>query len=270
MYAQPIRSSDNPRYKAARRLLSSRGRRQQERIAIFGVREVMRALRADVAIDEVFFCRELLNREQLIEVEQQLSSSAAPVWEIPKQLIEALEYGERREGLFVVAKRPSTELAGLQLPQRCLVVVLESAEKPGNVGAVARTAVAAGADALILAEPISDLYHPNCIRASLGCIFAIRAATGSSAEVRDWLVAQGISIAAARTDAATIYTAVDFRSSTAIVLGSESSGLSDAWDGPGIVASQLPMSESADSLNVSVTAAVLLYEAVRQRSVQSG
>jgi TrmH family RNA methyltransferase len=266
MRSQLIQSTDNPRYKAARRLLHSRGRRQQERIAVFGVREALRAIRTGIVIDEIFLCRELLRPEQLIELDRHFVDRTTPVWEIPKHLIESLEYGERHQGLLLIAKRPATDLSRLRLPPQCLVVVLEAAEKPGNIGAVARTAVAAGADTLILASPVSDLFHPNSIRASMGSVFSLQTAIGSSLDVRDWLSSQGVSIVAARTDARQTYTSVDLRPPTAIVLGSESLGLSDLWSVASVRAARLPMSGDADSLNVSVTAAVLLYEANRQRS----
>ncbi len=145
------------------------------------------------------------------------------------------------------------------------MVVLEGVEKPGNLGAVLRSADGAGADAVVAADPRTDLFNPNAVRASLGTIFAVPLAAGASPEVRDTLLAAGIRLVIARVDAAAPYTDVDLTGGIAIVLGSEAEGLGAAWDHPAVTAVRLPMLGVADSLNVSTAAAVLLYEARRQR-----
>ena len=264
---KPIHSSDNPKFKAALKLLSSRGRQKQDRIAIFGVREVQCAVQAGIRLDEAFICRDDLSPEQWAFAEQLILSPTTPIWELPASLFRKLAYGERSDGLLAIASRPAVDLDRLRLSRQSLVVVLEAVEKPGNIGAVARSADAVGADALILADPRSDLFHPNCIRASMGCVFSLQTAVGSSPEIREWLQQNELVIIAARTDALQFYTQVDFRSATAIVLGSEASGLSDFWRGPGVMDVRLPMKGAADSLNVSVTAAVLMFEVARQRSM---
>jgi TrmH family RNA methyltransferase len=147
------------------------------------------------------------------------------------------------------------------------VAVLEGVEKPGNVGAVLRSADAAGVSAVILADPRTDLYNPNAIRASLGTIFTMPVCEAASGDVLARLREHECMILAARVDGAVPYTEVDYRRPTAIVLGSEAAGLSPIWTGDDIRAVRLPMRGVADSLNVSVTAAVLFYEALRQRSV---
>jgi TrmH family RNA methyltransferase len=164
-----------------------------------------------------------------------------------------------------VAVRPDLALAGLDLPTDPLVVVVEAGEKPGNLGAIARSADGAGAHALVLADPRTDPYNPNAIRASLGTIFSLPVAAASGVETLGWLREVGARIVVARVDGDETYTDVDLRGPLAIVLGSEAEGLSDAWVGPGVVAVRLPMLGVADSLNVSVAAGVLLYEARRQR-----
>jgi RNA methyltransferase, TrmH family len=247
-------------------LLSNRGRQKQDRIAVFGVREARCAVEAGTEVDEVFICRDALSPDQMAFADRYFEVASSPIWELPKSLFEKLAYGERKDGLLVIAKRPALGLDHVRLPPNSLVVVLESVEKPGNIGAVARSADAVGANALILADPVCDLFHPNCIRASLGCIFALQTAVASSEEVRHWLANQGLAIIAARTDAQQLYTQVDLRPATSIVLGSEAAGLSDAWRGREIHGVRLPMQGSADSLNVSATAAVIMFEAARQRS----
>jgi TrmH family RNA methyltransferase len=153
------------------------------------------------------------------------------------------------------------------LPDCPLVGVLEGAEKPGNVGAVLRSADGAGLSALIVADGGTDLFNPNAIRASLGTIFTVPVATATTAETIDWLTGHGLAVYAARVDGSVPYTVADFRRPAAIVLGSEAEGLTAAWAGDWLTAVRLPMQGAADSLNVSATAAVLFYEALRQRGL---
>ncbi len=181
-------------------------------------------------------------------------------------MFEKLAFGARAEGVVAVAATPQASLADLVLRENDLVVVLEGVEKPGNVGAVLRSADATGAGAVIVADGRTDLFNPNAIRASLGTIFTVPVAEASSRETLEWLRRRGFSILAARVDGSVVYTEADFKGAAAIVLGSEADGLTDVWSGEGIEALRLPMLGVADSLNVSVTAAVVLYEAVRQRS----
>jgi TrmH family RNA methyltransferase len=143
--------------------------------------------------------------------------------------------------------------------------VVEGVEKPGNLGAILRSADGAGLDAVVAADPRTDLYNPNAIRASLGTIFSLPLATASSAETLAWLRAHGIRTVVARVDATLLHTEADLRGPLAIVLGSEALGLTEAWSGPGVVAVRVPMLGVADSLNVAAAAAVLFYEARRQR-----
>ena len=147
-----------------------------------------------------------------------------------------------------------------------LIVVVESVEKPGNLGAIVRTADGAGADAVIAADPLTDLFNPSAIRASLGTIFGLPIAAASTAATLAWLAAKGIRPIATRVDAPQFYTEVDLRGPVAIVLGSEAGGLSDAWNDANVDSVGIPMLGAADSLNVSAAAAILLYEARRQRS----
>ena len=149
-------------------------------------------------------------------------------------------------------------------------MVVEGVEKPGNLGAILRSADGAGADALIAADPRTDLFNPNAIRASLGTVFTVPVAAATTSEVMAWLRARGIGLVVARVDGATVHTAADLAGPVAIVLGSEAHGLTGTWDGPDVRAVRLPMLGSADSLNVSAAAAVLLYEARRQRDAALG
>jgi TrmH family RNA methyltransferase len=169
--------------------------------------------------------------------------------------------------VVAVVRSPSATLETLvaSLPPDPLVVVVEAVEKPGNLGAILRTADGAGADAVIAADARTDLFNPNAIRASLGTIFALPVAAGPSSEVLEQLAARGVRLVAARVDTEGTYMDADFRGPLALVLGSEAEGLGSAWDDPRVEPVRIPMRGAADSLNVSVAAAVLLYEAVRQR-----
>jgi TrmH family RNA methyltransferase len=161
---------------------------------------------------------------------------------------------------------PNHGLDALDVGPDPLVVVLEGVEKPGNLGAVLRSADAAGGDAVIVADPRTDLFNPNAIRASLGTMFTVPVAAGSSAQVRAWLDERGIAVVAARVGSILPYTDADLRGPVALVLGSEADGLTEAWTGDAVMPISLPMHGVGDSLNVSITAAVLLYEARRQRA----
>jgi TrmH family RNA methyltransferase len=185
---------------------------------------------------------------------------------VPGSIFGKLAFGQRTEGVLGVAEMPKATLDRLLLPDLPLVAVLEGVEKPGNLGAVLRSADAAGVSALVAADARTDLYNPNAIRASLGTIFSLPVASATTQETLAWLRDRGLAVFASRVDGSVPYTEADFRHAAAIVLGSEAEGLSPAWSGPGVTAIRLPMCGAADSLNVSTAAAVLFYEALRQRS----
>ena len=176
-------------------------------------------------------------------------------------------FGDRSDGVVAVVEAPVTALEDIELAADGLVVVVEGVEKPGNLGAILRSADGAGATALIAAEPGTDLFNPNAIRASLGTIFAIPVVSAGSAETLAWLIERGVRPFATVVDATTAYTDADLTGAVAVVLGSEAGGLGPTWDDPAVLAISIPMAGIADSLNVSVAAAIVLYEAVRQRRV---
>jgi TrmH family RNA methyltransferase len=260
-----LTSPKNPRVRAATSLRDRRERDETGMTIVDGARELGRALAGGASVLEVFVAESLLDDEGRAVVAE-ASRAGAAIQRATAGILDRLAYGDRSDGLVAVVRIPELALDSLQLPADALVVVLEGVEKPGNLGAVLRTADAAGADAVIAADPRTDLFNPNAIRASLGTIFAVPLASGSSTEVRAWLAACGLSIVAARVGAPTGYTHTDLRGPVAIVLGSEAAGLTATWDGEGVQTVSLPMLGVADSLNVSITAAVLLYEARRQRS----
>jgi TrmH family RNA methyltransferase len=262
-----ISSVHNPRVKDAIRLRDRRHREKQGRILIDGLREVDRAVDAGVKVVETFVYRPACENQEAQSLLAKLAGRDVELLDVNQPVFEKLAYGERLEGLLAVALTPQATLDYLRLPQNPLVAVLEGVEKPGNVGAVARTADGAGLSALVVADPRTDLFNPNTIRASLGTIFSLPVAAATAGEIIAWLEAKELAIYAARVDGSVLYTEVDYRRPAAIVLGSEAEGLTAAWSGSGIQAIRLPMLGAADSLNVSTTAAVLFYEALRQRSL---
>jgi TrmH family RNA methyltransferase len=262
-----ITSAANPRIRAAAALRDRRARDEAGLTIVDGGREIRRALAAGVVVEEAFICEALVRTDDARAAVRALESAGTRTWETSESAFAKVAFGERAEGVVAVVRVPSTELDALRLPENPLVVVLESVEKPGNLGAVLRSADGAGADALILADPRTDVFNPNAIRASAGTAFTVPIATGSVDEVRTWLRKHGLRIVATRVDAATEPWNADLRGPVAIALGSEANGLTAAWstgDG-GATAVRLPMLGVGDSLNVSVAAAVVLYEARRQR-----
>lgn len=262
--AEQITSPHNPRVKEAIKLRIGRRRTRQGRILIDGWREVQRALQAGVEVSEVFACpasKDAMGEESLAAWEE----AGVRVFRVSANVFSRMAYGDREQGVVAVARTPQHSLDAIAPPEDALVIVLEGVEKPGNVGAVARTADAVGAAAVIVADGATDLYNPNAIRASLGTIFTLPVCAAGSLETLAWLRQRRFQIVATRVDGAIAYSQVSYLAPTAIVLGSEAEGLSEVWRGPDVTAVSLPMKGIADSLNVSTTAAVVLYEALRQR-----
>jgi TrmH family RNA methyltransferase len=261
-----ITSTANPRVKSAAKLRNSAQRAEQERFMINGVREIGRALDGGFVIQEFFVCPEECGSAECRQLLKRLKQTKAAEFEVSTSVYSILAYGSRMEGVLAVAEIPTRGLESLRLPSNPLVTVLEGVEKPGNVGAVVRSADGGGVSAVIVAGSGSDLYNPNAVRASLGTIFTLPVFAAISEESLKWLRQQKVRMFAARVDGAVDYTACDFAGPCAFILGSEAEGLSDVWRGDDITSIRLPMRGTADSLNVSATAAVLFYEALRQRS----
>jgi TrmH family RNA methyltransferase len=259
-----ITSTKNPRVVAAAGLRERRCRDAAGLTIVDGARELARALAGGARVVEVFADEDRLSAEGQDAVEAARTAGAVVV-PVGGPVIDKLAFGDRSEGLVATVAIPDLSLGALRLPPDPLVVVIEGVEKPGNLGAVLRSADGAGADAAIAADPLADLFNPNAIRASLGTIFTVPVASGSSADVRAHLAAAGVRIVAAWVEGSVPYAEVDLTGPVALVLGSEADGLTSAWAGEGVTAVRLPMLGVADSLNVSIAAAVLLYEARRQR-----
>jgi TrmH family RNA methyltransferase len=264
MSAPPITSLTNPRVKAAVRLRDRAERDLTGLTIVDGAREILRALDAGVQVEQAFVAPELLRSPDGHAVAERLRHRSTTL-QVSPNVLARVAFGQRSDGVVAVVATPTGSLGDIVLPNDPLVVVAEGVEKPGNLGAVIRSADGAGASAVIAADPVTDLFNPNAIRASLGTIFALPVVAASTTATLEWLGVHGIKPIAARVDAARPYTELDLRGPLAIVLGSEAGGLSAAWDDPRVVPVAIPMHGIADSLNVSIAAAVLLYEARRQR-----
>jgi TrmH family RNA methyltransferase len=273
--AAAIDSPANPRLKSALRLRERREREATGLTLVDGAREALRAIEAGAVVESAFVCPALLASTEARRVAEMLHrdfgapNSSMDYVEVSERAFERLAYGDRADGVVLVVRAPRIELADLQVRAEPLVVVTEDIEKPGNVGAILRSADAVAADAVIVVGG-TDLFNPNVIRASIGTVFSMPLATAIAAEAAAWLRARGIRIVASRVDAPRLHVEADLRGPVAIVLGSEATGLSDEWRAPDVEAIRLPMAGTADSLNVSAAAAVLLYEAWRQRHAAVG
>lgn len=261
----PITSRQNPRIKQAAALRNRKQRDATGRTLIDGPRETLRAIAADVTIEQAFICPRFCHNEEATEAIAQLQAKEAELFEVTPEVFDRLAYGDRQDGIVCVAVTQLRTLAELKLPERPLIAVIEGVEKPGNLGAILRTADGAGVDAIVVCDPVIDLFSPNVIRASVGTIFKPNVVVAGVEETQAWLEELGVAIYAAKPDAGLDCYAAKMSSGTAIVLGNEASGLTTAWDVEGVIAVNLPMHGIADSLNVSATAAILFYEARRQR-----
>ena len=264
---QHISSRQNERVKATVKLRTSRERTRQGMFVIDGARPISRAIQSGISISVGFLCEELINSAERQQAATQLREAASECVTVTLEVYAKLAFGDNDDGLVAVAETPERGIDSLRLPERPLIAVLEGLEKPGNIGAILRTADAAGLGAVIIADAATDLFNPNTIRASMGTVFAGNVRAASSAEVLARLKELDLPIVATRVDATQLYSEVDYRAGAAIVLGSEAEGLSPQWSGAAVQGVRLPMHGIADSLNVSATAAIMFYEALRQRSL---
>ena len=260
-----VDSPHNPRIQAAAALRDRKDRIASGLTLVDGARECRRAIDAGVAVESAFSCASLLRSEDALAAIAALHARGIPTVEVTERAFTKLAFGDRADGLILVVRAPIAGLEDLRLGVDPLVLVTEEVEKPGNLGAILRTADAAGCEAVI-AIGGTDLFNPNVIRASVGTAFTVPLAAATADEAIAWLRVNGLRIVAARVDAALEYSAADLRGPLAIALGSEAAGLSAAWQSLDIEAVRLPMLGVADSLNVSATAAILAFEARRQRT----
>ena len=260
MFSETITSAQNPKIK---RLLAlqqkSSERRDSGLFVVEGQRELQHCIEAGHEIDTVFISEDL--PEGL-----PAGLPAARTYKVSREVYAKIAYRESTEGVIAEVKARHLALSDLKVGENPLIAVLESVEKPGNLGAVLRSADAAGVDAVIICDPLTDLYNPNLIRASIGGIFSVPCVACSSEEAIDWLKANKIQILTAQLQDSSLYYDTDMTCGTAIVIGTEATGLTDIWRKAANKHIRIPMLGITDSLNASVSAAILLFEAVRQRN----
>jgi TrmH family RNA methyltransferase len=257
-----ITSIQNPFIKSLLQLQEkAKARKQSGTFLIEGQREITLALKGGYKLDAVLFYPDLITKEAV----NQLTNNPTNLIEINKEVFEKLAYRDTTEGIIAVAKSKNLELSDLQLSANPLLLIAEAPEKPGNIGALLRTADAAKLDAVIIANPKGDLYNPNVVRSSVGCLFTNTIATGTTTEIIAFLKDKKINFYAATLQNSVDYHTQDYTKPTALVVGTEATGLSQEWRDAATQNIIIPMQGEIDSMNVSVAAAILIFEAKRQR-----
>lgn len=241
----------------------SRNRRRSGKFVIEGRREIGLALSAGYQLQQLFYNSELVPVSDF----EPLKTKTKDLIEVTPQVYQKIAYRSSTEGVLCIAKSKRHDLTHLKLSENPFILVAEAPEKPGNIGALLRTADAARVDAVIIANPKTDLYNPNIIRSSVGGVFTNQIATGSTSEIIAFLQNKNIQIFSATLQSSEVYTAQDFKKSTAIVVGTEAVGLSQEWQKHSTQNIIIPMGGKIDSMNVSVSAGILLFEVRRQREL---
>ena len=256
-----ITSAQNPYIKSLALLQEkAKARKQSGTFLMEGIREIELAIKGNYEIETVLFCIELIDKSFNLSIFQSFNKI-----EISKEVFQKLAYRDTTEGILAVAKTKSLQLTDLKLSNNPLILVVEAIEKPGNIGAMLRTADAAKLDAVIIANPKTDLYNPNIVRSSVGCLFTNQIAMGSTEEVIVFLKEKKIAFYSATLQNSTSYAAQNYTTPTALVVGTEDIGLSKPWRDEATQNIIIPMQGEIDSMNVSVAAAILIFEAKRQR-----
>ncbi len=249
----------------------AKARKQSGTFLIEGLREIELAIQGGYELETILFLPELISAKQITKFTNNhtsVSELAKQIHtiEINKEVYQKLAYRDTTEGILAVAKTKSTQLTDLKLSDNPLILIAEAPEKPGNIGALLRTADAANLDAVIIANPKSDLYNPNIVRSSVGGLFTNQIATGTTTEIIDFLQSKKINFYCATLQNATPYHKQDYTTPTALVVGTEATGLTQEWRDHATQNIVIPMQGAIDSMNVSVAAAVLIFEAKRQRN----
>lgn len=242
---------------------SSRERREQQLFVIEGARELSLALQSRYSIKSIYICRDMFSNTKYPDVLNNLPDNI--IYDISVSVFEKIAYRENTDGIVALAEPKQHSLNYLKISENPFIIILESVEKPGNLGAVLRTADAAAVDAVIICDNQTDLYNPNVIRSGVGGLFTLQTAICTSEEALEWLKTHTINIYAAELNGAIQYNKIDFTQPSAIIMGTEADGLTDFWINNANERIKIPMKGKIDSLNVSVSTAVITFEAMRQR-----
>ena len=261
-----ISSTQNPKIKHLLALQQKSSLRREEGLFVVeGRREIGHCVEVGYIIDTLFTL-DIQGQEPLDACLANLRVPSERMFTLTPNVYEKVAYRDSTEGAIAIVRSKRQSLSDLSLPQDPLIVVLESVEKPGNLGAVLRSADAAGVDAVVVCDPLTDLYNPNLIRSSIGAVFTVPVVACTSQECIAFLKSRNIKILTAQLQDSELYYATDMTCSTAIVMGTEATGLTTQWRKAADAHIRIPMLGALDSLNVSVSAAILMFEAVRQRT----
>jgi len=263
---EKITSLQNPRVK---QLVKLRDRRDRDEAGLFlveGYRQIRRALEKGIRLNELYISPDWFMGENEPALIEQAEQAGAQIFELSKDAFAKCAYRDRPDGLLAVAPQWKHSLPGLKLSPTPFLLVVESIEKPGNLGTILRSADAAGCDGVILCDAVTDIFNPNVVRASTGTLFSVPIVVAESTAVHAWLKEKGIRTAATTPHTTNIYTQTDLRGPLAIVMGSEQYGLSEFWMKGADTLVRIPMAGQADSLNVAMATIITLFEAVRQRN----
>ena len=263
-----IKSTSNPRIQEIVKLKGNHKERYNRNLFVIeGYREISRAVISGVTLKEIYYCAQLDNEERRKEI--YCLQPHVQLFEVSEAAFARIAYREGSDGLIALAVPGFLTFAEVKLTENPLILVIESVEKPGNLGAILRTADASGIDVVVVCDPLTDIYNPNVIRSSVGCVFSKQIVVCKSSEAISWLKRNQISFyAAALTEKAIIYHKPDYCKPTAFIMGTEATGLSKIWLDASDCQVIIPMRGLADSLNVSTSAAILAFEAVRQREMR--
>ena len=243
-----------------------RGRDKTGLFVLEGLREMQLALKGGYEITKVFYCADIISTGEITALFPEEDEGREGI-ELSREVYRRVAYREKTEGVLALARAKSHQLHDLQFHRKDpLILIAQSPEKPGNLGALLRTADAANLDAVILADPKSDLYNPNIIRSSVGCLFTVNIGVGSSEEVIQFLRDKGIKLYSAALSASELYSELDYTGPVAIAIGTEATGLTEKWITESDANVIIPMKGQIDSMNLSVSAAILIFEALRQRN----
>jgi len=263
--SERISSPTNLKIKRIVQLRKRRSREEQGTTIVEGLRELTRGLEAKIDFHELYYSQVAPVPFQYQEIIKRFKVLGKPVYEVPSTVFSKIAYAGQTQGILATGKARPLTFADFPKKQNPLYVIIERLEKPGNLGAILRTCDGAGVDGVIICDGKTDLYNPNVIRASQGAVFSVKALVSSNEEAVDFLRSRDIKICAAVPDAKQVYTDISFKGPLGIVVGSEMEGLSGFWLSHCAVHIRIPMRGQSDSLNVSTSTAILLYEAIRQR-----
>ncbi len=261
-----ISSTANPKIKHVQALQKARTRKQSGTFLVEGGKEIDMAIQAGYQVEQLYWCEEL-DREQWCQKWLSQGISNSIVVPISKVVFEKIAYRDQKDGLVAIVHQQTHKLADLQLSKNPLLLIAEAIEKPGNLGAILRTADGVGADAVIVCDPHTDMYNPNVIRSSVGCFFNVPLVVSDNATCYAWLQDKGIATVATAITATHRYDEADLSGPIALLLGTEATGLSPFWLDKAEIQIKIPMLGVNDSLNVSVATGIVAYEALRQRGL---